>query len=94
MLTFLGSKLFLLFLLDADNGEEDILDSLFGDIILLFIAAIENFGELLPMVDSGDMDDANFISSEEALFNSTGLVFWVINLYKAWAGIAMVMNFG
>ena len=77
--TFFGSKLFLLFLFDAEDGEEEIvvpfiIMHLFeGDIMgitmdeLLFMDAIENCDELFKLVFPGnvlsEIEVANFKSS-------------------------------
>ena len=88
--TFFGSKLFLLFRLDADEGEVDkLLKLLSGDIgneieVSFFKPFIENCDVgLFNIVASVEMDDVNLIRSD-------GLVVDVISLNNDCAGIAIL----
>ena len=60
---------------------------------LLFMDANEN-GWVEDVVRSGwsDIDDVNFNSSEVALLSKLELVVGAINLNKAWAEIAILME--
>ena len=88
--TFFGSKLFLLFRLDADVGEVDkLLKLLSGDMgneieLSFFKPFIENSDVgLSNIVASVEMDDVNLIRSD-------GLVVEVISLNRDCAGIAIL----